>query len=225
MIIKIWNDLLIWFRPVYGKEEEITKEDLRRLGGMKVGITAFGSPKRYKILEGISEFQSFIENNSKLKIDIWFVQESNLPAEEIQPYNNTGRYMVTPESLSSDSKGKMPSGMKTNIVLYDTQDRVPIWGGGMTLGFRNPPHISVPYNNNAGWDPGWKTSLAPTLVHELTHALYALLKVQGILGLPDIDRADAIHYTDEAADPGWIIFRKWCLEKITQEMADALMEN
>ena len=221
----------MWFRDSFNgrEEEDIKPEHLRRPGGMKVGITAFGSPRRYKILEGISEFQSFIENNSRLIIDILFVQVlSNLPAEEIQPYNNTGRFMVTPESLSSDSKGKMPTGMKTNIVLYDTQDRVPIWGGGLALGFRKPPHISVPYNNNADWDPGWKTSLAPTLVHELTHALYALLTtkmIEGCENLPDIDQADAIHYTDEAADPGWIIFRKWCLEKITQEMTDALMQD
>ena len=208
------------------KRNEIKPEDLRH-PGMKVGITAFGSPKRYKILEGISEFQSFIEDNSKLKIDIIFVQESNLPAEEISLYKNSGCYMVTPESLSSDSKGKMPSGMKTNIVVYDTQDRVPIWGGGLTLGFRDPPYISIPYNNYADWDDGWKTSLAPTLVHELTHALYALLttlRIGDYKDFPDIDKASAIHYTDEAVDPGWFIFRKWCLDKITQEMADALMQ-
>jgi len=211
------------------KRKKITEADLRRPGGMKVGITAFGSPRRFKILEGISEAQDFIENNSKLKIDITFVQESNnLPAEEIQPYNNTPRYMVWPESLSSNSKGKMPTDMKTNIVLYDTQDRVPIWGGGLALGFEKPPHISIPYNNNNYWDEGWKTSLAPTLVHELTHCFYDLLKTKRIAGsenLPKIDQADTIHYTDEATDPGWIIFRKWCLEKITQEMADALMED
>ena len=142
------------------KRKKIKPEDLRRPGGMKVGITAFGLPKRYKILEGISEFQSFIENNSKLKIDIWFVQESNLPAGEIPPYKNMGCYMVTPDSLSSDSKGRMPSGMKTDIVVYDTQLREKCFGG-LTWGFRKPPFISVPYNNDAGWDPGWKTSLAP----------------------------------------------------------------
>ena len=207
------------------KRKEIKPEELRRPGGMKVGITAFGSPKRYKILEGISEFQSFIEKNSKLKIDIIFVQESNLPAGEIQPYKNTGRHMVTPESLSSDSKGKMPSGMKTNIVVYDTQDRVPICYGGLTWGFRKPPQINIPYNNNAKWDDGWKTSLAPTLVHEFTHALYDLLRalrIEGFKDLPNIDQAHEYDFT-EAADPGWISFRKWCLDKITQEMADALM--
>ena len=85
------------------KRKEINKEELRRPSGMKVGITAFGLPKRYKILEGISEFQSFVAENSKLKIDICFVQESNLPAGEIPPYKIMGCYMVTPDSLSSDS--------------------------------------------------------------------------------------------------------------------------
>ena len=212
-----------WFK----RTKEIKPEDLRRPGGMKVGITAFGSPSRYKILEGISESQSFIEDNSKLKIDIWFVQESNLPAGEIPPHKNMGCYMVTPESLSSDSKGKMPSGMKTNIVVYDTQLREKCFGG-LTFGFRKPPVISVPYNNDSGWDRGWKTSLAPTLVHEFTHALYALLiaqRIEGFKDLPDIDRANDYNYTEEEADPGWIIFRKWCLGKITQEMAATLMAD
>lgn len=211
----------------FKKRKEINPEDLRRPGGMKVGITAFGVPSRYKILEGISEFQSFIEDNSKLKIDIWFVQESNLPAGEISAYKNMGCYLVTPESLSSDSKGKMASDMKTNIVVYDTQDRVPICYGGHTWGFRKPPHISIPYNNDAEWDPGWKTSLAPTLVHEFTHALYSLLttlRIEGFKNLPKIDRANDYNFT-EAADPGWINFRKWCLDKITQEMADGLMKD
>ncbi len=220
----------MWLPFRKGKEvkPEVKPEDLRRPGGMKVGITAFGSPKRYKILEGISEFQSFIEDNSKLEIDIVFVQESNLPVGEIQIYKNSGRYMVTPESLSSDSKGKMPSGMKTDIVVYDTQDRVPIWGGGLTLGFRKPPFISVPYNNDADWDKGWETSLAPPLVHEFTHAIFSLLttlRVEGFKTLPTkIDQANIYNFT-EATDPGWINFRKWCLDKITQKMADALMKG
>jgi hypothetical protein len=206
------------------KRKKIKKEDLRRPGGMKVGITAFGAPSRYKILKGISEFQSFIEDNSYLKIDIWFVQENNLPAGEIPPYEGRGCYMVTPESLSSDSKGRMPSGMKTDIVVYDTQLRDKCYGG-LTWGHRNPPFICIPYNNHQGWDSGWKTSLAPTLVHEFTHALYHLLEAQGILGLPNIDRAHDYPYTEEGADPGWIIFRKWCLGKITQEMAATLMAD
>jgi hypothetical protein len=118
--------------------------------------------------------------------------------------------------------------MKTNIVLYDTQDRLPVWGGGLALGFRETPHISIPYNNNAKWDEGWKTSLAPTLVHELIHALYALLTtkmVEGFEDLPDVDKADECDYTDEESDPGWKIFLKWCLGKITQKMTDALMEE
>jgi hypothetical protein len=191
---------------------------------MKVGLTAFGSPSRYKILEGISEFQSFIEKNSKLKIDILFVQESNLSAGEIPPYKDGEYFMVTPESLSSDSKGRMPSGMKTDIVVYDTQLREKAVGG-LTWGNENPPFICVPYNNDQPWDPGWKTSLAPTLVHEFTHALYALLEDKGIEGLPNIDRANDCNYTEEEADPGWFIFRKWCLEKITQEMAATLMAD
>lgn len=218
----------MWFRPPPKPCKKLEAKDLRRPGGMKVGITAFGHPKRYKILEGICEFQSFIEENSKLKVDIWFVQESNLPAGDIPLDRNNACYMVDQDKLSPDSKGKMPSDMETNIVLYDTQDRVPMCYGGLTWGFRKPvPQISIPYNNDASWDRGWETSLAPTLVHEFTHALYALLRAQRIEGfkdLPKIDRAHDYNFT-EATDPGWINFRKWCLDKITQEMADALMKE
>jgi hypothetical protein len=62
------------------------------------------------------------------------------------------------------------------------------------------------------------------LVHEFTHALYTILGAQGFQGLPNIDKAPDYGYTEQN-DPGWLNFRKYCLEKITQEMANALMKD
>ena len=193
--------------------------------GMKVGLTAFGSPSKFNLHSAINEFKSYVENNSKIKLDIRFVQDGNLPAAEIPQYTPKLPevcYMVTPESLSTASRAKMPAGMKTEIVVYDTQDRVNCYCG---LQWGNAvPFICIPYSNSSKWDPGWRTSLAPALVHEFTHALFTILGAKGFQGLPNIDKANKYGYTDQN-DPGWHKFRRHCLGLITQEMADALMKD
>ena len=191
-------------------------------GGMKVGLTAFGTSSSFNLRAAINEFKSYIENNSKLKLDLRFVQEGNLPDAEIPRYNAPGEcYMVTPDSLSQISRGKMPSGMKTDIVVYDTRDRVNCYGG-LQWGF-DVPFICIPYSKASTWDYGWQTSLAPGLVHEFTHALFTILGKKGFQGLPNIDKANDYGYTDQN-DPGWLKFRKYCLGLITQEMAGTLMK-
>jgi len=192
-------------------------------GGIKVGLTAFGSPSKFNLCVALNEFKSYIENNSKIKLDIRFVQEDNLSTAEIPLYDATKQcYMVTPQSLSNDSRTKMPSDMKTDIIVYDTQDRVMCFAG---LHWSHAvPFICIPYNNSSSWDRGWKTSLAPALVHEFTHALFTILESKGFKGFPNIDKANDLGYTEQN-DPGWHKFRKYCLGLITQEMADALMKN
>lgn len=211
-------------KPQEVKSQEIpAKMELTHPGGMKVGITAFGLPSRFNLRTALNEFKFYMENNSKLKLDIKFVQESNLSPSEIPRYNAAGVcYMVTPQSLSPANKAKLPVDVKTQIVVYDTQDRVNCFGG-----LQWPyavPFICIPYNNSSSWDYGWQTSLAPALMHEFNHAVYTILKVKGYKGLPDIDKANAYGYTIQN-DPGWLRFRKYCLGLITQEMADALMKN
>lgn len=203
------------------EEENIDARLLSYAGGMKVGITAFGSPSAFNLNASIREFKSFIEDSSLVKLDLRFVHQGNLTAAEIPRYNAPGVcYMVTPQSLSPASRAKMPSGMKTDIVVYDTQNRVNCFGG-LQWG-SSVPFICIPYSNSSRWDPGWRTSLAPGLVHEFTHALYTILTVKGFKGLPDIDKANNYGYTDQN-DPGWINFRKYCLRLITKEMANTLM--
>ena len=205
------------------RQEPVVQPPLVYPGGMKVGITAFGSPTAFNVLDAINEFKSYIENNSKLKLDIRFVQAEKLTSEEIPKYNVPGMfYMVTPESLSPVSRAKMPSGMKTDIVVYDTQNRTNCYGG-----LQWPlavPFICIPYSNSSSWDHGWRTSLAPGLMHEFNHAIFTLLGKKGFQGLPNIDKANDYGYTNQN-DPGWLRFRKYCMEVITQEMADALMKD
>ncbi len=191
-------------------------------GGMKVGLTAFGSPSTFNLIEAISEFKSFIDNNSRVKLDVHFVQTEKLPPEEIPRYNVPGIcYMVTPQSLSSVSRAKMPSGMKAEIVVYDTQNRINCYGG-LQWGFA-VPFICIPYSTSSQWDHGWRTPLGPGLVHEFTHALYTILWNKGFRQVPNIDKANEYGYTDQN-DPGWLNFRKHCLSLVTQEMADVLMK-
>jgi hypothetical protein len=204
-------------------QETAIQTQLTHPGGMKVGLTAFGSPSAFDLRAAINEFKSYMEDNSKVKLDLRFVQEGNLSAAEIPQYSAPGVcYMVTPQSLYPGNKAKMPSGMKTEIVVYDTQDRVNCFGG-LQWGY-SVPFIVIPYSNSSTWDQGWQTSLAPCLVHEFTHALFTVLTAKGFLGLPNIDRANDYGYTIQN-DPGWLNFRKYCLGLITQEMADALMRD
>jgi hypothetical protein len=213
-LAELWQRLLDFFWP---------PPPLTYPGGMKVSVTAFGQPSTFSLSKAVREFKSFIEDNSSIKLDIHLVQEDKLPAAEIPQYETPGTcFMVTPQSLSTQSRAKMPSNMKTEIVVYDTQDRTNCFGG---LHWGYPvPFIAIPYSNSLIWDLGWKTSLAPGLVHEFTHALYAILRAKGFDGFPDIDKANDYGFTDQN-DPGWIKFRKYCLGLITQEMANALMKD
>ncbi len=210
---ELWQRFLTFLNP----------QSLNYPGGMKVGLTAFGSPSKFNLRYALNEFKLYVEDNSKFKLDISFVQAEKLAVEEIPQYNTPGLfYMVTPDSLSPASKAKMPSGMKTDIVVYDTQNRTNCYGG-----LQWPlaaPFICIPYSNSSNWDPGWKTSLAPALMHEFNHAIYTILESKGFQGLPNIDKAPDCGFTEQN-DPGWLNFRKYCLGKITQEMADALMKN
>ncbi len=196
--------------------------DFSHPGGMRVGITAFGLPRTFNLVAGVSEFKSFIDNNSKVKLDLRFVQTESLPTGEIPRYNAPGVcYMVTPQSLSPNSRSKMPSGMKAEIVVYDAQNLTSCFGGlqwSYTV-----PFICIPYTTSMSWDYGWQTPLGPGLVHEFTHALYTILGAKGFRGLPNIDRANDYGYTDQN-DPGWLNFRRHCLDLITQDMADVLMK-
>jgi hypothetical protein len=222
-IINSFKELCVRLARFLNPPPEPPPPSLEYPGGMKIGLTAFGTPAKFNLIEAIHEFKTFVENNSKIKLDVNFVQENTLPPEEIPRYNAPGEcFMVTPQSLSQDSRAKMPIEMKTEIVVYDTRDRVNCFGGvqwGTAV-----PFICIPYSNASTWDPGWKTSLAPGLVHEFTHALYTILQAKGFHGLPDIDKANDYGYTDQN-DPGWHKFRKYCLELVTQEMADKLMNN
>jgi len=220
----LWQDFVDWMQG----HPTPKPEDLRYLNGLKVGLAAFGSPSKFNLLKAIAEFKQYVENNSLLKLDIHFVQDANLPIPEIKLYDSAkGCYMVTPDSLSSATKAKMPADMKTDIVVYDTQNLVNCVTG-LTWDIDLPkivvPFISIPYSNLSSWDFGWKTSLAPALVHEFNHAIYFVLARKGFNGLPDIDRATDLGYTEQN-DPGWLRFRKYCFGRITQKMADALMEN
>jgi hypothetical protein len=203
------------------KQEATPPPQFNYPGGMKVGLTAFGSPSAFNLCTAIGEFKSYMENNSKVKIDLRFVQEGNLTPAEIPRYNENG-HMVTPQSLSPASRAKMPSGMKTEIVIYDTQDRINCFGGLQWPGA--VPFICIPYSNSSSWDAGWQTSLAPALVHEFTHALFTILYNKGFRNLPNIDKANDYGFTIQN-DPGWDRFRKYCLGLITQEMANSLMKD
>lgn len=221
--MKILQDALDLLMPK--PEKAVIKKEtptLRYPGGMKVGLTAFGYPITHRIEDAVTEFKYFIEKNSKIRLDLYFIQTDNLPHEEIPRYNVPGiYYMVTPQSLSPASRAKMPAGMKTEIVVYDTMDRVNCYGG-LQWGY-SVPFICIPYSKSLTWDPGWQTSLAPALVHEFTHALFTMLGLRGFKSLPNIDKANEYGFSDQN-DPGWHNFRKHCLGLITQEMAEALMK-
>jgi hypothetical protein len=196
---------------------------------IKVGITTFGTPTYFNLDAAISEFQKFVEANSKLNLQITLTKHPTLSLDEYHEISGTGGcslfdpWYVHPETLA-----KLPLGVAVQIAIYDIQTTKTLYGGATypaSEKTQNVPFIAVAFGDSISWwpvEPNWKTRTATALVHEFYHALSQILTKKGY-SMPDIDKANNYGYNNEN-DPGWIKFDKYIYGLITDEMHKKLIQ-
>lgn len=195
---------------------------------IKVGIAVFGIPTYFNIDAAISEFQTFVQVNSKLDLKITIGKYPNLQSNEIHQIPGTGgRSFVDPKFLSAETRSKLPSDVAVKIAIYDVLNTTTYWGGATypPSSVITVPFIGIPFGGSVrawGVEPNWRTRTATALVHEFYHAIKQILTRKGFK-LPDCDKANDFGYTTEN-DPGWIRFDKFIYGQITDEMYLALTQ-
>ncbi len=194
---------------------------------MKVGVSVFGYPSYFSIQESLSEFQSFVQANSRLDLQIVLNQFPPLAPDEYHPIpERPGCKFVDPWYVHPETLAKLPLGVAVQIVIYDIQNTDPGYGGRAyqpSAQTRNLPFIAIAFGESIRWWPieaNWKSRTGTALVHEFYHSLTQLLQAKG-LSLPDADKANAYGYTTEN-DPGWVRFDKFLYGQITDQMYAAL---
>jgi hypothetical protein len=196
---------------------------------MKIGITVFGTPSYFNIDAAVSEFQNFVQANSKLNLQITLNKYPPLALDEYHLIPEAGGCtFVDPWYVHSETLAKLPFNVAVQIMIYDIQSTTTCFVGRAyqpSPQTRNVPFIAIPFGDSIkrwGVEPNWKTRTATALVHEFYHSLAALLSAKGYK-LPEADKANSYGYTTEN-DPGWIRFDKFIYGKITDEMYLALTQ-
>ena len=207
-----------------------SKPILTRVGNhfvLKVGISVFGTPSYFDIDSAIFEFKSFVESNSRLKLDIVLNKFAPLAQDEYHKMPGMGGCsFVDPKYLRKETLQKLPMGVSIQIMIYDIQNTKTCYGGLAYRGSsytRKAPFTGIAFGDLIKWwpvEPGWKTKVATTLVHEFYHTLTYLFSVKRIK-LPNPDKAGDYGFTANN-DPGWVRFDKFIYGKITQQKCLAL---
>jgi hypothetical protein len=204
------------------------KEPLPSRFPFKVGISVFGTPSYFNIDAAISEFQNFVQANSKLDLKITINKHSKLGPGEIHVIPGTGgRSFADPKYLKPETRAKLPSDSAVKIAIYDLQNTTTYWGGATypASTLMKVPYIGIPFGDSIrswGVETNWKTRTATALVHEFYHAINQILARKGHK-LPNPDKANDHGYTT-ANDPGWIKFDKFLYGQITDAMYLALTQ-
>jgi len=194
----------------------------------KVGISVFGTPSYFNIDDAISEFQNFVQANSKLDLKITITKHPRLAPDEIHVIPGTGgRSFADPKYLKSETRAKLPSDASVKIAIYDLQNTTTYWGGATypASTLINVPYIGIPFGESIrswGVEANWKTRTATALVHEFYHAIKQILTRKGHK-LPNPDKANDYGYTT-ANDPGWIRFDKYLYGQLTDAMYLSLIQ-
>lgn len=196
-----------------------------------VGITVFGEPAGYSASALISEFQSFLAANSQFNVVV--ITRSIQPAlSDVEFYTWDGglSYALTPWTLSSANKQKLPPDVQCNIILYDWKGKPPAFGGGTwggDTGTNGVPFIAIPLGIAPGFDlnpwGSWTRGLSQALVHEWIHAIDWIVELLGYPTSPlhNLDNCPDLGYT-YSSDPGWVNCLKYLLSTITTPMYSSL---
>lgn len=193
---------------------------------LKIGISVFGTPSYFNVEAAISEFQNFVQANSKLDLQITLNKHPKLAPSEIHEIPGTGgRSFADPKYLSPETRAKLPSNVAVKIAIYDLQNTTTYWGGATypASTLINVPYIGIPFGESIkswGVEANWKTRTATALVHEFYHAIKQILTRKGHQ-LPNPDKANDHGYTT-TNDPGWIKFDKYLYGQLTDAMYIAL---
>ena len=196
---------------------------------LKIGVTVFGTPSYFNIDATVSEFQNFVQANSKFDLQITLNKYPPLALGEYHLVPDRGGCtFVDPWYVHPETLAKLPFNVAVQIAIYDIQSTTTCYGG---LTFhpsnqtRNAPFIGIAFGDSIkswGVEPNWKTRTATALVHELYHALNILATQKGYR-LPEPDEANRHGYTNEN-DLGWIRFDKFLYGQITDEIYRALTQ-
>lgn len=196
---------------------------------MRIGITVFGTPSYFSVDEAVSEFQNFIQANSKFNLQITLNKYPPLALDEYHVIPNMGGCtFVDPWYVRPETLAKLPSNVAVQIVIYDVQTTKPCYGGATyhpSKQTKDAPYIGIAFGESIkswGVEPNWKTRTGAALVHEFYHALHILAAAKGF-SLPNPDEANRHGYTAEN-DPGWIRFNKFLYGQITDEMYKAFTQ-
>lgn len=196
---------------------------------MKVGVTVFGTPSYFNIDSAVSEFQDFVQANSKLDLRITLSKYPPLALDEYHLIPGAGGCsFIDPRYLHPETLAKLPLNVAVQIVIYDIQSTTTCFGGRAyypSPQTRNAAFIGIAFGDSISWwevEPHWKTRTATALVHEFYHSLCQLFAAKRYK-LPDADKANLYGYTSEN-DPGWIRFDKFIYGQITDEMYMALIQ-
>lgn len=197
---------------------------------MKIGVTIFGAPTYFNVDEAVSEFQNFVQANSKLDLQITMNKYPPLALDEYHIFPNTdGCSFVDPWYVRPETLAKLPMNVAVQIIIYDIQNTKTIYGGATfpaSNKTRNVPFIGVAFGDSIKWwgvEANWKTRTATALVHEFYHAITHILAKKGFNNLPDIDKANQYGYNNEN-DPGWIRFDKYIYGLLTDPMYKNLVQ-
>ena len=190
---------------------------------IKLGVTVFGTPNYFNLDEALSEFQNFVQNNSKLDLQFTTNKYPPLALDEYHIIPDSPNCtFVDPWYVHSETLSKLPPNVAVQVFLYDVQNTKSCFGGRAyqpSPQTRNVPLIAIPFGETIrqwGIEPNWRTRTATALVHEFYHAISQILAPKGY-NLPDPDKANQFGYTTEN-DPGWVRFDKFLYSQLTQGM-------
>jgi hypothetical protein len=190
---------------------------------LTVGITLFGTPSYFDVDSAVSEFQNFVQENSKFNLQIMIRKYPRLALDEYHPIpESKGCTFVDPWYVHPETLAKLPLNVAVQIMIYDIQSTITCFGGRAyqpSPQTRNAPFIGIPFGDSISWwevEPNWKTRTATALVHEFYHSLSYILARKGHT-LPDPDKADFYGYT-KVNDPGWVRFDRFLYGQITDKM-------
>jgi hypothetical protein len=201
------------------------KSILKKVGSsftLSVGLSVFGSPSYFNVDSAIFEFKSFVESNSRLRLDIVLNKYKALGLDEYHKIPGRGGCsFVNPKYLRKQTLDKLPLDVAVQIMIYDIQSTKTCYGGlayRQSRYTRNAPFTAIAFGDSIKWwsvEPGWKSKVATTLVHEFYHTLTYLFSTKRIK-LPNPDKAVKYGFTPRN-DPGWVRFDKYIYGQITEE--------
>ncbi len=195
-----------------------------------IGITVFGEPVGYSADALISEFQSFVIENSQFDLVITVNKYPALTYDEIcyQPYINCdNKYWPASSCLHDETKAKFATDVQVNMMLFDIINKPICFGGACECwdSINGVPLVMIPLGAWPDVDniPGgpWTRALSQTLVHEWMHAIDYILELLGYPELPSTDTCTQYDFTGDN-DPGWANCLKYFLSLITTDAYSAL---